>query len=175
MLVVNLYGAPGAGKSVGAAYIFAKLKMAGINAELITEFGKDMVWENNRTAFENQVYIFGEQYYRLTRLKDKVDVAVTDSPILLGAFYNRDDKVDQELDRLATVASEQYDSFDVFIHRATPYEESGRLHSKEESDNLSDVMQDYLDAHGISCLHCVGTIDGYDMIVDSVLKLLGKA
>ena len=34
MLVVNLFGAPGAGKSTGAAYIFSKLKMAGINAEL---------------------------------------------------------------------------------------------------------------------------------------------
>ena len=27
-LIVNLYAGPGAGKSTGAAYIFAKLKMA---------------------------------------------------------------------------------------------------------------------------------------------------
>ena len=43
-LVVNLYGAPGSGKSTGAAYIFAKLKMLGVNCELITEFAKDKVW-----------------------------------------------------------------------------------------------------------------------------------
>ena len=35
MLVVNLFGAPGAGKSTGAAYIFSQLKMAGIIAELV--------------------------------------------------------------------------------------------------------------------------------------------
>ena len=46
MLVVNLFGAPGAGKSTGAAYIFSQLKMAGINAELVTEFAKDKVWES---------------------------------------------------------------------------------------------------------------------------------
>lgn len=46
-LVVNLFGVPGAGKSTGAAYIFSQLKMAGINAELITEFAKDKVWEEN--------------------------------------------------------------------------------------------------------------------------------
>ena len=40
-LVVNLYGAPGSGKSTGAAYIFAELKMLGINCELITEFASD--------------------------------------------------------------------------------------------------------------------------------------
>lgn len=43
MLVVNMFGAPGAGKSTGAAYIFSKLKMAGVNAELVTEFAKDKV------------------------------------------------------------------------------------------------------------------------------------
>ena len=59
MLVVNLYGAPGAGKSTGAAYIFSKLKMAGVKAELVTEFAKDMVWEENNEALHNQMYMFG--------------------------------------------------------------------------------------------------------------------
>ena len=48
MIVVNLFGAPGAGKSTGAAYIFAMLKMAGINAELVTEFAKDKVYEETK-------------------------------------------------------------------------------------------------------------------------------
>ena len=33
-LVVNLFGGPGSGKSTGAAYVFARLKMLGYNAEL---------------------------------------------------------------------------------------------------------------------------------------------
>ena len=36
-LVVNLFGAPCAGKSTAAAYIFSQLKMKGINCELATE------------------------------------------------------------------------------------------------------------------------------------------
>lgn len=40
-LVVNLFGGPGSGKSTGAAYVFARLKMLGYNAELVTEFAKD--------------------------------------------------------------------------------------------------------------------------------------
>ncbi len=62
MLVVNLFGAPGAGKSTGAAYIFSKLKMAGINAELVTEFAKDKVWEESKAVFQNQAYIFGKVF-----------------------------------------------------------------------------------------------------------------
>ena len=36
-LLVNLYAGPGAGKSTGAAYIFAKLKMAGVDCEYVSE------------------------------------------------------------------------------------------------------------------------------------------
>ena len=32
MLIINLFGAPGAGKSTGAAYVFSQLKAAGVNA-----------------------------------------------------------------------------------------------------------------------------------------------
>lgn len=60
MIIVNLFGVPGAGKSTGAAYIFSKLKMRGIEAELITEFAKDKVWKNSEKAFQNQAYIFGQ-------------------------------------------------------------------------------------------------------------------
>lgn len=87
-LVVNLFGVPGAGKSTGATYIFSKLKLAGINAELITEFAKDKVWEENSVIFQpdNQAHIFGKQFYRMNRCKDKVEVIVTDSPLLLSSF-----------------------------------------------------------------------------------------
>lgn len=56
-LVVNLFGVPGAGKSTGAAYIFSCIKMAGVNAELITEYAKDKVWERNDEAFRNQASV----------------------------------------------------------------------------------------------------------------------
>ena len=79
-LVVNLFGTPGVGKSTGAAYIFSELKMRGINAELVTEFAKDKVWENNDEVFKNQAYIFGKQSYKMSRCRDKVDVIITDSP-----------------------------------------------------------------------------------------------
>ena len=53
-LVVNLFGVPGAGKSTGAAHIFSCIKMAGVNAELITEYAKDKVWERTIRAVPAQ-------------------------------------------------------------------------------------------------------------------------
>lgn len=67
MLIVNLFGAPGAGKSTGAAYIFSQLKMLGVNAELVTEFAKDKVWENSVDVLNDQMYVFSKQHHRISR------------------------------------------------------------------------------------------------------------
>ena len=60
MKVINLFGGPGSGKSTTAASVFSKLKIMGYNVELVTEFAKDMVWEQHDSIFDNQLLIFAE-------------------------------------------------------------------------------------------------------------------
>lgn len=154
MLIINLFGAPGAGKSTGAAYVFSQLKAAGVNAELVTEFAKDKVWEGTKAVFENQAYIFGKQYFRISRLEGKVDVVITDSPILLSAFYNDNDHVlGEEFDKLVFKVFDYYNRIDVFVHRVKPYNEAGRFQTEEESDAISKEMLRFLDKYGVNCLH----------------------
>lgn len=174
MLVVNLYGAPGAGKSTGAAYIFSRLKMRGINAELVTEFAKDKVWEESKAVFQNQIYIFGKQYFRISRVQDKVDVVITDSPILLSSFYANDPVLGDEFDRMVTKISRSYDSMDVFINRTKPYNGAGRFQTEAESDDLSRGLHDFLMEHGVACQNYTGDIKGYDALVDDILNRLNS-
>ena len=84
-IVLNFFGGPGTGKSTGAAYVFALLKMAGVNAELVTEAAKDLTWEEAFKNLRDQPYVFGKQAHRLFRCADMVDIIVTDSPIFLSA------------------------------------------------------------------------------------------
>ena len=138
MIVVNLYGAPGAGKSTGAAYVFSQLKMRGVNAELVTEFAKDKVWEGSKAVFENQAYIFGKQYFRISRVKDKVDVVVTDSPIILSCFYGENDPIlGEEFNAFVKKVSASFCSLDAFIDRVKPYNPVGRFQTEEQSDDIS--------------------------------------
>lgn len=174
MLVVNLFGAPGAGKSTGAAYIFSKLKMAGINAELITEFAKDKVWEESKEVFKNQAYIFGKQYFRISRVQDKVDVVVTDSPILLSPFYSNDSVLGDEFDALVTKVFNSYHSYNVFINRVKPYNAAGRFQTEEESDELSKELMTFLTNHGVVCKHYNGDTEGYDVLVSDILECIYK-
>lgn len=59
MLLVNLSGGPGSGKSTTAAYIFAKLKMLGYNAELVGEEARELIYDGAIPMLENQVLILG--------------------------------------------------------------------------------------------------------------------
>lgn len=172
-LVVNLYGAPGAGKSTGAAYIFYKLKQAGINCELVTEFAKDKVWEGAKAVFEDSCYIFGKQHFRMHRLMGKVDVVITDSPLLVSAFYSPDEFREE----LSSLAKKSFDKFQVsyFINRVKEYNPKGRFQTEEESNQVADEMWKFLRSNDVDLLNGVGNEVGYNTIVDDILGRLGRA
>ena len=87
MKVINLYCGPGGGKSTGAAKLFAHLKQQDKNVELVTEFAKQLTWQNRQVDLSNQIYVFAKQHSKLFHLEDEVDVVVTDSPLLLSLIY----------------------------------------------------------------------------------------
>ncbi len=175
MILVNLFGAPGAGKSTGAAYVFARLKMAGINAELVTEYAKDKVWEENKAVFNNQAYIFGKQFFRISRLEDKVDVVVTDSPLLLSCYYGKDDpRLGYEFNALVRKVSESYSSINAFLHRVKPYNPNGRFQTEEESNKVSKDILRLLEYYGVEFSIYPGSDIGYDALADHVLETLNR-
>lgn len=175
MLVVNLCGAPGAGKSTGAAYVFSKLKMQGVNCELVTEYAKDKVWEEDTTALNNQAYVFGHQLFRLTKLEGKVDVAITDSPLLLSLIYNNDKKrLGEAFNEVVKNCFNSFDNINFFIHRVKPYNPKGRLQTEKESDELSEIIKNCFIDNGEEVIEIVGDIIGYEDIVSSVLERIKK-
>lgn len=178
MLVVNLFGAPGAGKSTGAAYIFSQLKMAGINAELVTEFAKDKVWEENKEVFKNQAYLFGKQSFKMSRCKDKVDVIVTDSPLFLSALYNEDPILGEDFNKVVLNVFNSYNNLNYFVKRTKPYNPIGRHQTEEESDALSIQLQKKLDKYGIDYMAAPGDEKVYNeiarAIIDGLEEINGK-
>lgn len=172
MLVVNLFGAPGSGKSTGAAYIFSRLKLAGINAELVTEFAKDKVYEESKAVFDNQIYIFGKQYFRISKLYNKVDVVVTDSPLLLSSFYNKNEEYSEELYELVYKIHSNHRNKNYLIRRDKPYFTGGRFQTEFESDAISTVMKHFLLDNDIKFNEYSGNAEGYDKIVTEIVYQL---
>ena len=172
-IVCNLFGPPGSGKSTLAAYVFAKLKMMGVNCELVTEFAKDKVWEKNNEALSNQIYIFAKQYYRMSRCTGQVDVIITDSPLFLSPFYNKDPEIDEPLKQLVHVISERYDNLNYFLKRVKKYNPVGRLQTEAESDQYGVRRKEMLRSYGVEFKEIEGDLMSADIVVQHVIERMG--
>ncbi|MBN1412277.1 MAG: AAA family ATPase [Spirochaetales bacterium] len=170
-LIVNLFGGPGTGKSTMAAGIFSELKWRGVNCELATEYAKEKVWEEAYAIFENQVYILGKQLQRIVRVLGKVDVVVTDSPILLVALYNR--KLGKTFDDLIMQIFHSYENMNFFLMRKKKYLKKGRTQTLEEALELDVHTKDLLDRNKVTYTPVTGEKASIDIIVKEILKNLG--
>ena len=173
-IVVNLFGPPGSGKSTLAAYIFFKLKTAGVNAELITEFAKDKTWEHNLKALGVQEYVFGKQSYRMARCRDQVEVIVTDSPLPLSIIYNHNEALDkdQHFSKMVLNVFNTYNNFNYILRRVKPYNPKGRNQTEAESDALFEPIKELLDNLEIDYQIMDGNENTAQEIADSVIMYL---
>lgn len=169
MIVVNLFGGPGAAKSTLASGVFSLLKLHGINAELTTEFCKDLVWEKRDTAMQNQYYIWAKQYHKLFRLKDHVDIAITDSPLMLSCVYGSSNTSSHFFTLVNTVARE-FNSLNFFIERKKKYNPVGRNQTEEEAIQLDNKIKSMLDFYNIEYVEVPGNGDGINKISEIILK-----
>jgi hypothetical protein len=172
-VVVNLFGGPGAGKSTTAAGVFANLKQKCLNVELVTEFAKDLTWDSRFFALEQQPYILGEQFYRQIRLKGKVDAIITDSPLLLGIYYNNQND-GPTLEHLAPLTMELYNLFEnlnYFIRRPDEYTEVGRDYTREEAVTIDEYFKVMLNDCNVAHRY-VNCSNAIDIITDDVYEYL---
>ena len=150
MIVVNIFGAPGDGKSTTAAGVFAQLKLGGVNAELVTEAAKEWTWERTEVPLRWQPKVFGEQSYRIERLAGQVDVVVTDSPVLLSLLYAPAD-MPPAFAELVRWAHRRHPTVNVRVRRpeTRSYQQAGRWQTEAESAEIGRRLDALLLEEGV--------------------------
>jgi len=141
-IVVNLFAGPGVGKSTNAARIFAELKMLGINCEMALEFAKDKVWEESFRTMDDQIYIFGKQFHRIWRLKDKVDVIICDSPLPISIVYDKENS--EAFHELIMEQFNKFKNLNFYLKRSSEYQKEGRLQTEEEAKKIDEIVRNVL-------------------------------
>lgn len=150
-VVVNLVAGPGAGKTTCAWEIAAELKKAGLVVEYVSEVAKEYVWEGRTDlldgTLEHQMALYERQNHRVQCLMGKVDVVVTDSPIILNLLYLKESNDAFQKEVIAQFKSQR--NFTLFVQRGLSFEKEGRIHSKEQSCQLDRAVLDLLDKNNI--------------------------
>lgn len=141
MKVINLWGSPGAGKSTVAAGLFYRMKCAGYSVELVTEYAKDVTWEERTELFKDQLYLLAHQNRRLERLRGKVEYCITDSPLLLTVAYTPKGYYSTFNDFTHELWS-SYDNENYLIKRSHAFEQTGRWHTEEQTQAIDRIIEE---------------------------------
>lgn len=172
MIVVNLFAGPGVGKSTLAADVFARLKKEGVNVELVTEYAKQLTWENRVDVLDDQIYVFAKQSRAVRRVRNKVDVVITDAPLLQSCAYIGQDIPEGFAEVINSIFS-QYNNYNFFLSRSTNYQSVGRNQDEEGAKELDRKVESLLRKYH----HTYNTVDPRDervpdFIVEGVKLIL---
>lgn len=171
-IVVNLYAGPGTGKSTSSAQIFSELKWKGINAEMTPEFAKEKVWEESFKVLDDQIYIFAKQLHKMRRLIGKVDVIVTDSPLILSLMY--DVTKNQNLKKLVLDVYKEFRNFNILLKREKPFEQAGRIQNENKAKLLDNQISEILLEEKIEFIQVPATKESASKIANIVTLMVNQ-
>lgn len=171
-LVINLIGGPCSGKSTVAAELFARLKKMGVHCELVSEYIKDRIYEENQTMPKNQIAIFGMEHYNISNKLGKVDVIVHDGSFINNIIYKAEEN--KHFDDLIISEYKRFWNLDFFIKRGNiEFETYGRIHNLKQSKELDKIIKETYDNYKLSYIE-VESRDAVDKIIPIVLKEINQ-
>lgn len=169
MFIVNLFGAPGSGKSTGAAYLFSQLRMRQINCELTEEFPKQLRWEGRDIARKNHIFIFANHLYKIECLQKETDIIISDSPLPLSIFYNDNNYIQEEFTKLILKVFNSFNTINYLLVRDFQYNEIGRYQTEEQSDDIDKDLREFLLVHEIPYTEMISNRKNYDIIINEII------
>ncbi len=144
-----------------------------MRTEIASEFAKDLVMEERFTTMKNQVYILGKQLHRIKRLENKVDVIITDSPLLFSILY-KPDWLSVNFENLVLELFNSFDNINYLVERYKKYDNFGRIQSENEAIKKDKEIKFLLDKNKIGYNIVDGKRIGTIFIVQDVIKKLSK-
>lgn len=159
--IVNLYGGPGTGKSTCAAFLYYVLKTQGYNAELVREYVKGWAWEGRAFGDFDQLYFLGKQSRNESMLYGKADWVVTDSPVLMNAYYAglhcpplAEGVKAAVLGFYRHAADKGHRHVHVFLRRSKPYNPAGRYQTEAQARQMDVDLRRELEAMSTQLIDC---------------------
>ena len=174
-LLVNLFGGPGTRKSTVAAGLFCLLKMHDVESELVIEYAKDLVWEGRYATLKNQQYIFGKQYNRVYRIIGKVEVLITDSPLMLSTVYGTEHTGPNFIKNVVDVTNTFNNNINILLSRPKEYNDIGRYQNRQEAEIIDQKIKQSLSLHKIEWVEIENDYNTINNVTSIIMEKLNRA
>lgn len=180
--IISLYGGPGVGKSTSAAYLYYLLKAESLNVELVREYVKDWAWEGRKIGTYDQIYFLGKQVRHESMLYGKVDWIVTDSPILMNAYYagvycapNLGAGIKSATLAFYKQAMEDgHKHYNILLKRSKPYISDGRYQTEEQAREIDTGVRDMMSDLQVPLLESETTEADLANLLSQIKKVAGN-
>ncbi len=136
--VINVIGGPGCEKSVITSAIVLYLKLRERSVEVIPDFAKSLVWQQNFEVLKNQYFIAQRQFEMLSLLDGQVQFLITECALPQVLYYN-----ENYLDNICDIAKtrtqildwhHQHNNINIVVARSDrKYIRTGRFQDEEQA------------------------------------------
>lgn len=151
MKVVNLFAAPGTGKSTTGQILAGLLSIARYRVEFVPEFAKFATFADNQSALSDPVYMMAKQANRLHVLRNQpLDFVIMDGPLPVGLLYTPEHYY-RHHEPLVMEIFNSYENVNFLLEAnpEIPYQTHGRSQSKAQADELASKLRHIIDRHAM--------------------------
>ena len=105
----------------------------------------------------------------MSKIKNKVDFVITDSPLPLGAMY-LNKLSPPHLKDIILEDFNSYNNLNFYIERTKTYNSVGRNQTEGESNRIANEIKTFLSDNNINFITTEGNKSGYKYIVDYITE-----
>lgn len=139
--VINVIGGPGCDKSLVTSAIILFLKLHNKTVEVIPDYAKSLVWQQNFEVLKNQYFIAQRQFEMLELLDGQIQFLLTECSLPQVLYYN-----EHYEDNICDIAKtrkqilewyKQHNNVNVFVERGDrKYVHTGRFQDEEQAKTI---------------------------------------
>ena len=152
--VINIIGGPGCDKSLFSAVIVLHLNIHNKTVEIIPDYAKSLVWQQNFEVLKNQYFIAQRQFEMLNLLDGQVQFLITECSLPQVLYYN--ESYPENICDIAKTRKQilewykQHDNINIFVERGDKkYVHTGRFQDEEQAREIDRGLRGMLVREGL--------------------------
>lgn len=173
--VINVIGGPGSDKSLISSAIILYLNLHNKTVEMIPDYAKSLVWQQNFEVLKNQYFIAQRQYEMIGMLDGQVHFLITECSLPQVLYYN-----EHYEDNICDIAKtrtqilqwyKQFNNVNILVERGDKkYIHTGRFQDEAQARAIDRGLRHLLVHEGLPFTTLPRDIDAINAFAASLLE-----
>lgn len=152
--VINIIGGPGSDKSLYSSAIVLYLNLHHKTVEVIPDYAKSLVWQQNFEVLKNQYFIAQRQFEMINLLDGQVQFLITECSLPQVLYYNEhyEDNICDIAKTRAQILEwyQQHNNVNILVERGEKrYIRTGRFQDEDQARTIDHGLRSLLLREGM--------------------------